>query len=410
MRTERALVSAMLAAAALAVTAPAMAGGPLIVVPTSEGPRPAHWAGIVDVYTDLGTLGVVDNALATQLVAKSLHEWTSVPMANFRAQVAGNFGYLGLGDIVGANAGSIIGADNGGGLHVIFDGDGTVLTDFIGVGFGVLGIATPEFLEHPGSTRIIEGWVIITGQGEGVEEVVQGGPLSGVITHELGHAIGLAHSQANGLLFRNQPVEAWGLPAGPERAGPDQCAANVTDYPAADQVETMYPFIDPYPSSPLYNSPGMATVNVADDKAALASLYPSDDFRERTGTIAGHLVATDGTSPLMGVNVIARRVANPFDAVSRISGDRTQGLVGPDGRFVIKGLTPGVQYRVHIDELGAGGFSTPKAILLGPEENWNAGESGDATADDPCVATRITLEAGETRIHPHRPQWYQRRA
>ena len=99
----------------------------------------------------------------------------------------------------------------------------------------------------------------------------------------------------------------------------------------------------------------------------------------------------------MGVNVIARRVANPFDAVSRISGDRTQGLVGADGRFEIKGLTPGVQYVVHIDELGAGGYSTPKAILLGPEEHWNAGESGDASADDPCAATRITLEAGETR-------------
>ena len=311
--------------------------------------------------------------------------------------MAGTFGDLGLGDIVGANAGSVIGVDNGGGLHVIFDADGTVLTDFIGVGFGVLGIATPEFLEHEGSTRIIEGWAIITGQGEGVEEVVQGAPLSGVITHEFGHAIGLAHSQANGLYFRNQPVEAWGLPAGPERAGPDQCAANVTDYPAAEQVETMYPFIDPYPWSPLYNSPGMATVNVADDKAALASLYPSADFRNRTGTIGGRVVAKDGTSPLMGVNVIARRVAKPFDAVSRISGDRTQGLVGLDGRFEIKGLTPGVQYVVHIDELGAGGFSTPKAILLGPEEHWNAGESSDASADDPCAATRITLEAGETR-------------
>ena len=78
----------------------------------------------------------------------------------------------------------------------------------MGVGFGVLGIATPEFLESEGSTRIVEGWAIITAQGEGVEEVVTGAPLSGVITHEFGHAIGLAHTQTNGLYFRNQPIEA----------------------------------------------------------------------------------------------------------------------------------------------------------------------------------------------------------
>ena len=288
----------------------------------------AHWEGAVKVYTDLGTLGVVDNTLANQLVSNSLQQWSSVPTSSFRAKVVGTTGDLGLGDITGANAGSVIGADNGGGIHVIFDGDGSVLRDFIGVGDGVLGIATPEFLEAEGSTRIVEGWVIITAEGEGVEEVVTGAPLSGVITHEFGHAIGLAHSQTNGLYYRNQPIEAWGLPAGSEHAGPDQCASNVTTYPTSEQVETMYPFIDPYPWSPTYNSPGMATVNVADDKAALSSLYPAPGYRQKTGTIAGRVVAKDGASQLTGVNVIARNVANPFDAISRITGDRTQGTVG----------------------------------------------------------------------------------
>jgi uncharacterized membrane protein len=397
MRTEKFLATLLLAAGLFATTAPSVAGGPLIVVPTSEGLRPARWHGQVNVYTDLGTLGVVDNALATGLVAQSLSEWTSVPMSSFRAEIAGTLGDLGLGDVTGVNAASVIGADNGGGLHVIFDADGSVLADFFGVGFGVLGIATPEFLEAEGSTRIVEGWAVIVGQGEGVEEVVEGAPLSGVITHEFGHAIGLAHTQTNGLYFRNQPIEAWGLPAGAERAGPDHCAATVTAYPTADQVEAMYPFIDPYPWSPMYNSPGMASVNVADDRAALATLYPAGGFRQRTGAIAGRVVAKDGVTPVTGVNVIARRVADPFDAVSRISGDRTQGLAGADGRFEITGLTPGAKYVVHIDELGAGGFSTPKAVLLGPEEHWNAGESADASVDDPCKATRITLAAGETR-------------
>jgi uncharacterized membrane protein len=396
MRSKK-LAGACLALASSLVTLPALAGGPLIVVPTSQGVLPARWEGTVKVYTDLGTLGVVDNALAGQLVRTSIDEWNAVPTSNFRARVVGTTGDLGLGDITGANAASVIGADNGGGLHVIYDGDGSVLRDFFGVGDGVLGIATPEFLEAEGSTRIVEGWVIITGQGEGVEEVVTGAPLAGVITHEFGHAIGLAHTQTNGLYFRNQPIEAWGLPPGAERAGPDQCVSTVTTYPNAEQVETMYPFIDPYPWSPTYNSPGMATVNVADDKAALSYLYPSPGYRQFTGTIKGRIVAKDDVTALSGINVIARNVAAPFDAISRISGDRTQGLTGADGSFEITGLTPGARYVVYIDEIGAGGFSTEKAVLLGPEEYWNSAESSDARHDDACASTRIVLRAGETR-------------
>ncbi|HET9445762.1 MAG TPA: hypothetical protein VFO35_05855 [Steroidobacteraceae bacterium] len=389
--------SALLALGLSMIAAPVIAGGPLVVVPTGNGVKAAHWEGVVNVYTDLGTLGVVDNALANQLVRKSLHEWSSVPTSSFRAKVVGTMADIGLADITGANAGSVIGADNGGGIHVIYDADGTVLEDFFGVGGGVLGIATPEFLAREGSTTIVEGWVIITAQGEGVEGVVTGAPLAGIITHEFGHSIGLAHTQTNGLYFRNQPIAEWGLPAGPERAGPDQCAPTVTSYPSAEQVETMFPFIDPYPFSPTYNSPGMATVNVADDKAALSWLYPAPNYRRKTGTIVGRVVAKDGVSELTGINVIARNVASPFDAISRISGDRTQGAVGADGAFEITGLTPGARYVIYIDEIGAGGFSTPKAILLGPEEYWNAAESANATVDDACAATKIVLAAGETR-------------
>ena len=212
--------------------APALAGGPLVIVPTAHGLQPARWEGTVKVYTDLGTLGVVDNALANQLVRNSLQQWSSVPTSSFRAQVVGTVADLGLGDITGANAGSIIGADNGGGIHVIYDADGTVLSDFMGVGFGVLGIATPEFLDGEGSTRIVEGWAIITAQGEGVEEVVTGGPLAGVITHEFGHAIGLAHTQTNGLYFRNQPIEVWGVPAGSGKGGPG--SVHVDDHDLSD--------------------------------------------------------------------------------------------------------------------------------------------------------------------------------
>ena len=160
----------------------------------------------------------------------------------------------------------------------------------------------------------------------------------------------------------------------------------------------MFPFIDPYPWSPTYNSPGMATVNVADDKSALSSLYPARDYRQKTGTIVGRVVAKDGVSQThrhQRHRPQRRQIPSMRSRASPVTARR--GLVGADGTFEITGLTPGAKYVVYIDQIGAGGFSTPKAILLGPEEYWNAGESSDATLDDACAATKIVLNSGETR-------------
>src|SRR4051812_26172621 len=110
MRTDK-LLRVLFAAGAWCAAIPAFAGGPLIVVPTAHGMQPARWEGTVPVYTDLGTLGVVDNAMATQLVRNSIAQWNAVPTSSFRARIAGTMGDLGLGDITGANAASVIGAD-----------------------------------------------------------------------------------------------------------------------------------------------------------------------------------------------------------------------------------------------------------------------------------------------------------
>jgi len=384
--------------AALAWIGPAFSGGPLYVVPSGGTLKPARWEGTVKVYTDQGSLGTLDNAAANKLVANTLKEWSSVPTSSFRAVIAGTLPF----DVSGANAGQVIGASNGGGIQVIYDSDGSVLGDFMGAGFGVLGIASPEFLAAEGSTEIVEGWLIIRGEDNYKDfwpDYTPGEPTSGIVTHEFGHAINLAHTQTNGYYSRNQGNPDWGLPDGPEQAGPDQCGKVVATYPTTEQLETMYPFIDPFPWNTTYNSPQVATVNVADDMAALSSLYPAPGYAAATGTLKGRVVAKDGESELTGINVIARRIdqGNRFDAISRISGDLTQGLRGPDGTFTMTGLVPGASYVVYIDQLADGGFSTPKAILLGPEEYWNAGESGDATQDDACVATPIVVKAGEVR-------------
>ena len=48
-----------------------------------------------------------------------------------------------------------------------------------------------------------------------------------------------------------------------------------------------------------------------------------------------------------------------FDAVSDMTGDQTQGELGPDGAFTINNLTPGQDYEVYIEQILAGGYPTP---------------------------------------------------
>jgi hypothetical protein len=394
----------------------ALAGGPLYVVPVGGTMKPLHWQGTVQVYLDRGNLNVgtdcvrdpqtyecvldengnpvypvLDQQAGDDLVAATVAQWSGVPTSSFRAAIAGRAPV----DITGANVADYIGKYNGGGIQTIYDADNSVIMALTGgQGWGVLGIASPEITSAQDPTQIIEGWQVIGGSFLNATSTEQ---VSGVVTHEFGHAINLAHSQTNGYYARNEGNPDWGRADGPEQAGPDQCGIAVASHPKAAQIETMYPMIDAYTWSRSYNSPEMAKVDNADDRAALSWLYPAANYSATTGTLKGVLVAKDGTSPVTGVNVIARRLDQPLDgAISRITGDTTQGQLGPDGSFVMTGLVPGASYVVYIDQIADGGFSTPKAVLLGPEEYWNDGESGDATVDDACASTPITVAAGQT--------------
>jgi uncharacterized membrane protein len=397
---------------ACACVAPALAGGPLYVTPVNGVMKPLHWVGTVQVHLDMGNLNVgwtcnwdtgscvkefngpvLDQQAGDDLVANTVYQWSHVPTSSFRAQIADRAPV----DITGANVGDYIGKYNGGGIQVIYDADNSVIDALAGGdGYGILGVASPEFASASDPSQIIEGWLVIGGSFLNATSTEQ---VSGVVTHEFGHAINLAHTQTNGFYAMNDPSSWTQYAGGPEQAGPDQCGPAAAGYPAANQIETMYPFIDPLPQSPTYNSPQMAIVlDDADDMAALSSIYPVAGYAATTGTIRGRIVAKDGSSQITGINVIARRVDTPLDgAISRISGDSTQGLLGTDGTFTMTGLVPGASYVVYIDELRAGAFSTPRSLLLGPEEYWNSAESGDASKDDACASTPITLAAGETR-------------
>lgn len=363
------------------VASVAQAGGPLLLFDAATR-TPYAYANPVNMYTDLGTLGAVSNAQATTLVSNAAAGWTGVATSSFTASVTGTVALLGLGDITAANAGSVIGTDNtGNGITVIYDTNGTITTNFLGAPPGVLGIATPEFAI--GST-LTESWVVLNGATIDPGDLPLAGSFAGVVTHEMGHSINLAHTQTNGAI----------LFFGDDR-GADNCALPYPSTITLAATETMYPFIDPSPGS---TGVQQATVEHLDDRATLSDIYPAAGYPGNFATIEGRIYRPDGVTEITGVNVIARNTASPFlNAQSALSGDFTQGALGADGFYRLTGLTPGANYVLYVDTIVQGGFSTtPVAVLPGPEEFWNSGETNNSVLDPPCDFTTVSAAAGQT--------------
>ncbi len=395
------ILSLCVAVALIAMLVPqAYADGPLIVDPNTR--TGYHFAAQpIPVYYDLGNFGVVtdystgtpqqlvfNNAVGARLVTQGYGAWSSVPTAAVGAFVAGNFSKKGLPNIDATNVSLIIGKSNGRGIYVVFDEDGSILQDYIGAPDGVLGVSSPQY-SIEGTTIITESWTILNGSAIDPQDV-KAAAFQGVATHEFGHSLGLAHTQVNGavVLYGDAP-------------GPASCMAlPYAVGPTKADVETMYPYIDP---SPTGTGAAQGKIHTLDSKAAISDLYPGPGWPNAYGTIEGKVFDLDGKTELTGVNVIARNLTNPYaGANSAVTGQLTQGLLGPDGSFTIHGLVPGQDYVLYVDAIVAGGFPTPPLWFLpGAEKFYRAADNSKAWSDrsgdfDPCAYTVITAHAGVT--------------
>jgi uncharacterized membrane protein len=380
---------ALLAAVAGAALTSAFAGGPLALFDPATK-TPYAWPGAnAPVYTDLGPLGQLTQGQADAMTSFSIGQWNAVPTSSFTGTIAGDFATIGLPDIDASNVGLVLGPWNGGGVHIIYDADGSITDSIFGPYSGVLGFTTIEYVSD-NRPDILEVTIILNGSQVPEPPTpadVAAAQYAGILTHEFGHAINLAHSQTNGQIVLY--YEPWTGPAG--------CATPYAGGPGPDDIDTMYPF-----ANVSQTGSAESTVDVVDDMSALSDIYPGAGWPNAYPSIRGTIYASPRVnaskkSPVAGVNVIARNVANPWkDAISAISGDFTQGQAGADGTYAFHGLTPGASYVVYVDGVLYGAFSTPNpTVLPGPEEYWNgAAESGDGVADDRCAWTATTGAAG----------------
>lgn len=389
----------------------AQAAGPLALWEGGSELKPYTWNtsnGPIPVYTDGGGAFTYDYdgvtpfitiERANEITAFAFNEWNNVATSSFSAEIAGTIEeQTGIADVTAAEVDAIYGAENGYGFWVIYDTDGAILEDYFGVPrSAVLGIAFPEWADES-TGEITEATALMNGWNVHVSDT-EGNKVAGVFTHEFGHAINLSHSQVNGPLVYQSSLYSPRYPGVPGCVDP----VHRWDYPSyytnvnrADPatIETMFPFIDHWYDVAAEQS----TIDHADDIAAISNLYPTADYDSSTGSISGVLRLKDGRTEYSGINIVARNVADPmFDAVSAMAGDQTQGRIGPDGRFTIRGLTPGADYVVYTEEITSGGYPTSPRMLISIAEYWNSNESSNPATDLACDATPITVQAGETR-------------
>lgn len=304
------------------------AGGPIHV---SEGGVASSWDETISLHPEAGTCGPFSRDEMISKLEEKLGLWEKVTGAGF--EISLDESVIGV-DIDGDNFGDFYSSgssdsDADDGVNpVMFDDDGAIVRSLFGSPneFFFLGFAGPDAFDDDGET-IIAGEVLINCLCLLDEEACSGivfteDDLHFTVVHEVGHMIGLDHTQVNQSIAEGE--------------------CDITDDGDCDNLPTMYPVsIDPADQ----------LTPQRDDEVALLNLYGLSSLDDGFCTVTGDLKDKNG-KPLRCADVQAV-TSDTTDTIAVVSGglapnDDLDGDEATDGdgectddcgEFILRGLS-----------------------------------------------------------------------
>ena len=178
--------------------------------------------------------------------------------------------------------------------------------------------------------------------------------LQALLTHEMGHALGLDHSTLN---------------------------------ESPDLQPSLYP----------YFAGGESTLET-DDKAGISCVYPTPSFEENYGTVKGKVMKTSNIGAF-GVNVVLTDATSNHKVVAAFSGMET--ITG--GEYSIRGIPPG-KYRLSLVPIPVSetsySSSQYRSFDIYPQESYENGKVLDIEAGDEITGADFDLSSGGTSPGP----------
>ena len=290
----------------------AIPGGPIAVGGPSFGipGRPITWnptAMPIPYRVDPGPMAVnpftgltvVNNGQGLARIASMFATWTAVPTAALSTVNAGQLlpsgaytgGPVAAGGLAAFNA-LEQSCNNGVQSPVMFDPEGNLFSQ-LGLPSGVIGFSGP--CQVNAATGYLQSALLaLNGNFQNGVNQISTDEFNQAITHEIGHLLGLDHSQINVDVLNQTPLN---------------CDPN--------EVRGL-PIMFPYLFCQARVTSGFAALS-PDDVAWISRLYPGSSGAY--GTISGTIYFSDGLTEVQGVNVIARSTSDPLGtAFSATSG------------------------------------------------------------------------------------------